>query len=48
MYTADSWEHAFDWFCKKMDNKQIAGYVERESEANSIPIPEWCPIKLES
>ena len=44
MYTADSWEMAFNWYCKKFDNKKIAGYVEWHEE-NNIKIPEWCPIK---
>ena len=43
-YTADSWEIAFNWFCKKKNNKKIAGYVEWHEEKN-IKIPKWCPIK---
>lgn len=44
MYTADSWEMAFNWYCKKSDDKKIAGYVEWHDE-KEIEIPEWCPIK---
>ena len=42
-YTSDSFEHAFDWFCKKKGNKKIAGYVEWNEEKDVI-IPDWCPI----
>jgi hypothetical protein len=44
IYTSDSWEMAFDWFCKKAGNRKIQGYVERSDEKN-IKIPEWCPCK---
>lgn len=47
MYTSDSWEMAFDWFCKKLDGKKIAGYIEKASEAKKVKIPEWCPIKIQ-
>lgn len=43
-YTEDSWETAFNWFCKKVDNKKIQGYVEWHEEKD-ITVPEWCPIK---
>lgn len=42
MYTSDSFEMAFDWFCKKADNRKIQGYVEWHEE-KKIKIPEWCP-----
>lgn len=42
MYTADSWEMAFDWFCDKKDGKKIRGYVET---FDKVKIPKWCPIK---
>jgi len=42
IYTGDSWEEAYDWFCKKQRNKKIAGYVEWRDE---IEIPEWCPLR---
>lgn len=42
-YTSDSFEIVFDWFCKKKNNKKIAGYVEYSDE-NKMTIPEWCPI----
>jgi hypothetical protein len=44
MYTADSWEEAYNWFCKKENGKKIAGYVEWH-EAHKIGIPEWCPLR---
>jgi hypothetical protein len=44
-YTADSFEHAYNWFCKKENNKPIATYVEWH-EDNKIEIPEWCPIQI--
>lgn len=44
MYTEDSWEHAFDYFCKKMNNKQIATYVEWRREMPDVP--DWCPCKV--
>jgi len=43
-WTEDSWEEAYDWFCKKKNNKKIQGYVEW-NEADKINIPDWCPIK---
>lgn len=43
MYTGDSWEHAFDYFCKKADNKQIATYIEWRSEMPEVP--DWCPCR---
>lgn len=43
MYTADSFERPFDWFCDKKDGKKIAGYVEWHEE-KSVEVPEWCPI----
>ena len=45
MYTSDSFELAFDWFCKKADNRKIQGYVEWHEE-RKIKIPDWCPILL--
>jgi hypothetical protein len=46
MYTADSFEEPFDWFCKKMNNRKIRGYVEWHEEKD-VPIPDWCPVKVE-
>lgn len=43
-YTSDSFENAYNWFCKKKHNKEIAGYVEWHEE-EKVPIPDWCPIK---
>ena len=43
-YTEDSFELAFDWFCKKADNKKISGYVSWNEEKD-IDIPNWCPCK---
>lgn len=44
-YTADSFEHAHNWFCKKKKDKKIAGYVEWHEESK-IAVPNWCPIKV--
>jgi hypothetical protein len=43
MYTADSFENAYDWFCKKENGKKIAGYVEW---TDNVEVPEWCPLKV--
>jgi len=45
MYTSDSWEMAFNWFCKKANNRKIQGYVEWHEE-KKIKIPDWCPAKI--
>lgn len=45
LYTADSFEIPFNWFCKKENNKKIAGYVEW---GDTIPIPNWCPARIEN
>jgi len=42
-YTADSFETAFDWFCAKKDNKEIAGYISWNEEKD-VEIPKWCPL----
>lgn len=42
-YTADSFEHAFDWFCGKKSNKEIASYINWNEEKH-VEIPKWCPI----
>ncbi len=44
MYTADSWEEAYDWFCKKENGKKIQGYVEW-NEAADVKVPDWCPLR---
>jgi len=44
MFTEDSWEEAYDWFCKKSNGKKIAGYVEWH-EAPKIQVPDWCKLK---
>ena len=44
-YTADSWEQAYNWYCKKNENKKIAGYVEWHEESK-VKIPKWCPAKV--
>jgi hypothetical protein len=35
--------YALDYFCGKIDNKEITGYVEWESEMPGVP--EWCPFR---
>jgi hypothetical protein len=43
MYTADSFEEPYNWFCKKGGGKKkIQGYVEWHEESK-VPIPDWCP-----
>lgn len=44
IYTGDSWEQPYDWFCWKKEDKKIAGYVEWHDK---VPIPDWCPVKLQ-
>jgi hypothetical protein len=44
MYTADSFEHAMDWFCEKENGKKIQGYVEWHEEKD-VKIPDWCPCR---
>lgn len=44
MYTEDSFEYVYNWFCKKENGKEIESYVEWHEE-NKIKIPEWCPAK---
>jgi hypothetical protein len=43
MYTADSFEMPFNWFCNKAHGRKIAGYVEGHDK---VAIPEWCPCKI--
>lgn len=42
-YTEDSWEMAFDWHCKKKNDKKIQGYVSWNEEKD-VKIPTWCPL----
>jgi len=39
--STDGWDEGYDWFCSKMDNKKIAGFVEWHENPS---IPTWCPI----
>ena len=44
-YTADSFDMEYDWFCKKKNNKEIAGSVGwSASESRMVKIPKWCPL----
>lgn len=43
-WTADSWEHAEDYFCNLKNEKPIATYIEWPSEMPEVP--DWCPIRL--
>lgn len=45
-YSLDGWDRGYDWHCKLKD-KEIASFVERKSEEESIEIPKWCPAKIE-
>lgn len=45
MWTSDSWEEAYNWFCEKSDHKKIQGYVEWHEE-KKIKIPDWCEIQI--
>ncbi len=47
IYTGDSWEEAYDWFCTKVvnakgENKKIQGYVEWRDK---VKVPDWCPLE---
>ena len=44
----DGFDIGCDWFCSKMNDKKIVGFVERPSEWDRISIPEWCPLGGES
>ena len=44
-YTADSFEHEYDWHCTKKKDKKIASYVGIfDSETSKVRIPDWCPL----
>jgi len=43
VYTADSFEMVFEWKCTPV-NRVISQYVET---FDKVPIPDWCPIKIE-
>ncbi len=43
-YSLDGFDRGNDWRCKLAD-KEIAGFVERPSEADRIQIPGFCPLK---
>lgn len=45
VYTGDSWDHMYDYFCQKADNKKVAGAIEWRSEMPEVP--EWCPCHLQ-
>jgi len=45
LYTEDTWETAFDWFCKKAGGRKIKGYIGRSSE-EPRELPEWCPLRV--
>ena len=44
-YSTDGFDFMIDWNCKKM-SKKLQGSVEGHEE-DKIPIPDWCPIKVE-
>lgn len=39
--TSDWFEVAWDYYCTKCEDKEIAGYIERDWEMPNIP--KWCP-----
>jgi hypothetical protein len=44
MYTSDSWEEAYNWFCNKDEKKiKIQGYIEWHDK---VEVPEWCPLRV--
>jgi len=43
VYTADSFENVFTWKCTP-EKRIIRKYVET---FDKVPIPEWCPLKIE-
>jgi hypothetical protein len=42
VYTGDSWEQVFDWFCTKDSNSVRIGQAEHPDYP---PIPSWCPLR---
>ncbi len=42
-YTADSFEHEYNWYCKKKNDKVIENYVSWNEEKD-VKIPKWCPL----
>lgn len=46
VYTADSFDMAFEWKCKK-SNKVIRSYVDW-NDTGKVDIPDWCPCKMKS
>lgn len=43
-YSTDGFDRGEDWFCTKMDDKMIAGFVEWRDDPK---IPDWCPIQVQ-
>jgi hypothetical protein len=42
-YTADSFEHCYEWKCTAKDDKQIA----IQDWNDKVPkIPVWCPLRV--
>ena len=41
-YTADSFEHCYEWKCKANDKKTIA-YQDTFDKPPKIPV--WCPLR---
>ena len=41
--STDDFDSGHDWFCKKKNNKKIAGFVEWHEK---VEIPKWCPIAV--
>ena len=41
-YSTDGWDRGADWYCTKMADIPIAGFVERKKPK----VPEWCPCRL--
>ena len=57
-WTSDSWEHAFDYYCKLTPNKVKCGvHTYKISDYKKIAgyvewdsempnVPDWCPIRI--
>lgn len=42
VYTGDSWEQVYDWFCRNTQPNQKIGQQE---DRDYPPIPSWCPLR---
>ncbi len=45
-YSTDGWDRMEDWLCSKKNDTLIQEGVEWHEE-DKIPVPKWCPIRVE-